>query len=122
MPVCWKGQSSQSPGADRQLKHLQMCSCFLGKSLPAMQETRFDPWVGKISWRRKWQPTPIFLPGKSHGRRSLVGYCPWGRKESDTTERLHFTSCFLQAGLCDSPCKGEREKLQSEIKTCSDTI
>ena len=50
----------------------------------------FDPWVGKIPWRRKWQPTPVFLPGKSHGQRSLVGYRPWGRKESDTTERLHF--------------------------------
>ena len=41
-------------------------------------------------WRRKWQPTPVLLPGKSHGQRSLV-YCnPWGREESDTTERLHF--------------------------------
>ena len=43
-----------------------------------------------IHWRRKWQPTPILLPGKSHGQRRLVGYCPWGRKESVTTERLHF--------------------------------
>ena len=43
-------------------------------------------------WRRKWQPTPIFLPGKSHGRRILLGYSPWGRKESDTTGWLHFTS------------------------------
>ena len=42
------------------------------------------------SWRRKWQPTPVFLPGESHGERSLVGYNPWGHKESDTTERLHF--------------------------------
>ena len=41
------------------------------------------------SWRRKWQPTPVFLPGKSYGWRSLVGYSPWGRKESDMTERLH---------------------------------
>ena len=49
----------------------------------------FDPWVGKIPWRRKWQPTPVFLPGESHGRRSLVGFSPRGRKESDTTERLH---------------------------------
>ena len=56
------------------------------KNLPAMQET----WVRKIPWRRKWQPTPVFLPGESHGRRSLVGYSPRGRKESDTTERLHF--------------------------------
>ena len=44
--------------------------------------------------RRKWQPTPVFLPGKSHGQRSLVGYSPWGRKESDTTERLHFLFTF----------------------------
>ena len=43
-----------------------------------------------IPWRRKWQPTPVLLPGKSHGQRSLVGYSPWGRKESDTTEWLHF--------------------------------
>ena len=49
---------------------------------------RFDPWVGKIPWRRKWQPTPVFLPGKSHGRRSLVGYSLWGHKKSDTTEWL----------------------------------
>ena len=40
----------------------------------------FDPWVGKIPWRRKWQPTPIFLPGKSHGQRNVVGYCPLGSK------------------------------------------
>ena len=40
----------------------------------------FDPWVGKILWSRKWQPTPVFLPGKSHEQRSLVGYSPWGHK------------------------------------------
>ena len=48
---------------------------------------RFDPWVTKIPWRRKWQPTPIFLPGKSPEQRSLVGYSPWSCKESDRTER-----------------------------------
>ena len=53
---------------------------------------RFDPWVGKIPWRRKWQPTPVFLPGKFHGWRSMVGYSPWGGKESDTTEPLYLTS------------------------------
>ena len=47
---------------------------------------RFDPWVRKILWRREWQPTPVLLPGKFHGWRSLVGYSPWGHKESDTTE------------------------------------
>ena len=46
----------------------------------------FDPRVGKIPWRRKWQPTPVLLPGKSHG------HSPQGCKESDTTEQLHFTS------------------------------
>ena len=51
---------------------------------------RFDPWIGKIPWKRDWQPTPVFLPGKPHGWRSLVGYSPWGCKESDTTEQLHF--------------------------------
>ena len=46
----------------------------------------FDPWVRKIPWRRKWQPTPVFLPGKFQRQRNLVGYSPWDRKESDTTE------------------------------------
>ena len=57
------------------------------KCLSTMRDTKFDPWVGKIPWRRKWQSTPVVLPGKSHGQRSLFGYSPWGRKESDTTER-----------------------------------
>ena len=47
-------------------------------------------WVRKISWRRKWQPTPVFLPGKSHGRRSLVSYSTWDLEESDMTKQLHF--------------------------------
>ena len=54
--------------------------------------------MGKIPWRRKWQPTPVFMPGESHEQRSLVCYSPWGHKESDTTERLHFhwLSFFLK--------------------------
>ena len=55
----------------------------------------FDPWVGKIPWRRKWQPILVLAPGKSHGQRSLVGYSPWGRKQSDTTERLHSLSLYM---------------------------
>ena len=47
---------------------------------------RFNPWVGKIPWRKEWQPTPVFLPGESHGWRSLEGYSPRGHQESDTTE------------------------------------
>ena len=61
--------------------------------------SRFNPWDGKISWKRKWQPTPVFLPGKSHGRRSLVDYSPWGHKESDTTEWLHFQFFFISNTL-----------------------
>ena len=58
---------------------------------PACQCRRqgFDPWVGKIAWRRKWQAISVFLPGKFHGQRKLVGYSPWGHKESETTERLN---------------------------------
>ena len=54
---------------------------------------RLDPWLGKIPWSRKWHCTPIFLPGKCHG---LMGYSPWGHKESDTTEQLSMhTDSFL---------------------------
>ena len=53
-----------------------------------LRRPEFDSWVGKIPWRRKWQPTPVFLPWKSHGQRSLVGYSPWGHKELDTTEHI----------------------------------
>ena len=49
---------------------------------------RFDPWVRKILWSKKWQPTSVFLPGKFHGQRSLVGYSPWGCNKLDMTEQL----------------------------------
>ena len=55
--------------------------------LPCMRP-RFDPWVGKIPWRRARHPTPVSLPGESHGQRSLASCSPWGRKGSETTERL----------------------------------
>ena len=59
----------------------------------------FDSWVRKIPWRRKWQPTQVFLPGQSHGQRSLVGYIPRGRKELDMTEQLtHIHSKFIWFG------------------------
>ena len=50
------------------------------KNLPGCWRPGFSPWVGKIPWRREWQPTPIFLPGESHGQRSLMGYSPWGQR------------------------------------------
>ena len=68
------------------------------------------------SWRRQWHPTPVLLPGKSHGWRSLVGCSPWGRKQLDTTERLHFhfsLSCIgegngnpLQCSCLENPRDG----------------
>ena len=64
------------------------------KHLLTMQENRFNPLVGKILWRRKWQPTPVLLPGKSHGQRSLVGYNSWGRKKSDMTMSV-LTCCLI---------------------------
>ena len=62
----------------------------------------FDPWVRKIPWRRKWQPSPVFLPWEFHGQRSLAGYNPWGPKESDTTERLtgtHWNEYWVYVSL-----------------------
>ena len=74
-------------------------------------------------WRRQWHPTPVLLPGKSHGQRSLVGCSPCGRKESDTTERLHFlfsVSCIgegngnpLQCSCLENPRDGEPGGLPS---------
>ena len=56
------------------------------QNLPAMQGTSVNPWIGKTPWRRKWQPTPVLLPGEFHGQRSLVGYSPKCHKELDITE------------------------------------
>ena len=81
-----------------QEKNCFVLSCLYGggfpgasgiKNPPEIQETWIrgtNPWVGKIPWRRKWQPTPVFLPGESHGQRSLVDYNPKGHKESDRTK------------------------------------
>ena len=56
----------------------------------------FNPWAGKMTWRRKWQPTPVFLLGKSHGQRSLASYSPEGHKESDMTEAtLHACTLYI---------------------------
>ena len=68
--------------------------CSVVKNPPAVQGLMLDPWVGKIPWRRAWQPTPVFLLGKSHGQRSLAGCGPWGHKEcmtgrTEATERAH---------------------------------
>ena len=75
-----------------------MLECTSGKESACRwrrrRKHRFNPWVGKISWRRKWQPTPVFLSGKSHGQRSLVGYSPRRCKDSDTTEHTHASHIY----------------------------
>ena len=66
--------------------------CVTEESACQCRRREFDPWVGKIPWRRKWQGTPVFLPGESHGQRSLVGYSPRGHKELDTIKQLNNNS------------------------------
>ena len=81
-------------------------------------------WVRKIPWRRAWQPTPVLLPGESHGQRRLAGYSPWGHKESDTTRLLTHTKCGAKvlsnipqhekAVMCPAQRIRELEKLCSD--------
>ena len=83
----WKGHILDFPGGSSGKD--SACQC---------RSCRFDPWVEKIPWRMKWQPTPVFLPGKSHGQRSLVSYSPWGRKS--------WTQLSKQAHLTENPPAG----------------
>ena len=66
-----------SAWASQVVQWLGICHC---------TRRRFDPWLGNILWSRKWQPAPLFLPGKFHGQMNLVGYSPWDCKELDTTK------------------------------------
>ena len=72
----------------RQRARARLASCKGQRMAPRVR--RFLQRAGCLLRRRQWHPTPVLLPGKSHGQRSLVGCSPWGHKESDTTERLHF--------------------------------
>ena len=100
--VSWKSYRKRSSGQgvgkfsltklylERPIRYLGLPRWLSGKEYTCQcQRREFDPWIRKIPWRRKWQPTLVLLPGKSHGLRSLVGYNPWGCKESDTIEQLH---------------------------------
>ena len=73
----------------------------------------FNLWAGKIPWRRKWQPTPVFLHGESHGQRSLAGYSPWGGKESDTTKRLNSNNIVSMRSWMSNPSGQKVEELAS---------
>ena len=105
-----------------QLKKL--CCMYFGAHLPISLLTQCCfSCIPHILWRRQWHPTPVLLPGKSHGQRSLEGCSPWGREESDTTERLHFhfsLSCIgeghgnpLQCSCLENPRYGEPGGLPS---------
>ena len=88
---------------------LYVCVCFPGAASgkePACQCRRptwlkFNLWVRKIPWSSKWQPTPVFLPGESHGQRNLMGCSPWGHKRIYTHM---LCCCFLVAELCQILC------------------
>ena len=85
-----------------------------------LKRLRFALWVGKIPWSRKWQPTPVFLPGESHGQRSLVGCSPWDRKESDMTEwaqqsALHWL-CWEQIGWVKGRARKPRQGTMATIQ------
>ena len=67
------------------------CSAVTQHLQQIVKVKKFDKWVPhELTWRRQWQPTPVLLPGKSHGQKRLVGSSPWGLEQSDATERLHF--------------------------------
>ena len=104
--------SREAENSQQKFKCVSKCSCIITAiaistptnskrraqvwwNLPAMQDTGFDPWVGKILWRREWLCTPVFLPGESHGLRSLARYSPWCHKKSDTTEPLTYTKWLV---------------------------
>ena len=77
----------------------------------------FIPWVGKILWRKKLQPTSVFLPGELHGQRSLAGCSPWGRKELDTTEQLTLSRLFHRAPKPHPPRKDVMRSWQPTTRT-----
>ena len=73
---------------------------------------RFNPWVGKIPWRRNQQPSPVSLPGKSHGQRRLAGYSPWGRKESGTAGWLSGAPAPLPGERGGHVCGGTERRME----------
>ena len=97
------------------------------KDPPAMRvrshwvQLRFDPWIGKIPWRREQLPNPVFWPGEFHGQRSLAGYSPWGCKELNTTEWLSL-SFFLFLFCYFEPCCYKHSCIQVFSSTCAEIL
>ena len=121
--ICFSRESS-NPGIEPGSPSLQADSLptelqgkpMVVKRLPAIRRPGFDLWVEKIPWRSKWQPTPVSLPGKSHGQRRLVSCSPWGRKELGTSERLTLTYTYLH--ICIER-EGERERVNDKVNVAS---
>ena len=109
-PIYSEGHGISTPHPQLLLRGTRHCGLpkwFSGKE-PTCQcrRCRFDPWIRKIPWRRKWQPTPVFLPGKSHEQRTLTGYSLRGRIQWDMTKQLSThtdTPLYLQETLTSSP-------------------
>ena len=112
--VCWDSWGrKESDSTERlnwtELKHIRgLPWCLSGKESAC--QCRFNPWVGKIPWRRKCQPIPEFLPGKSHGQRSLSGYSPQSHKRvrHDLATKQTPKKC-----ICPSPCRLKSSCLSS---------
>ena len=83
---------------------------------------RFDHWVGKLPWRWKWQPTPVFLPGEYHGQRSLAGYRSWGCKELDMTEYAHMLTYLHVVYSCLGLWTVELSSCNRDCMTCKTKI
>ena len=86
------------PGSLKTWSWASLVALWLRICLP-VQETQVQSLVRKIPWKRKWQPTPVFLPETSHGQKSLAGYSPWGRKELDTTKHKNEYSIMQRSHL-----------------------
>ena len=127
--ACNAGGPSSIPGLGRSpgegLGYPLQYSCAslvaqLVKNPPAMWRPGFDPWVGKIPWRRERLPTPVFLPGESDAQKSLVGYNPRAHKELDMTERLtHTLQKKKQEYLLTTLFGGAREKEKPLLQNSS---
>ena len=101
------------------------CNCLDVRVCLQCGRPGFDSWVRKIPWRRKWLPTPVILPGESHGQRNLKGYSPWGHTESGTTERLmlhfHWSTKDLEEGWA-TPILLEGPDLLSHVQLFYDLM
>ena len=104
------------------LSYLELFSIHSQNKIAKAYSSQLDPWVGKIPWRRAWQPTPVFLPGESRGQRSLVGCSPWDRRESDVPKRLSMPTRGWDTALEVSflpQCRASSERLSPDYPASS---